>query len=80
MIVSIRVNPRASRNLVKKESDSLKVYLTQPAKNGLANAQLIDLLAKHFNLKKYQIRIIKGSSSRNKLIEIPDASNSTSHK
>ena len=74
MILSIRVIPKASRNLVKKENDSLKVYLTQPAQEGLANKQLVDLLAGYFKVKKYQIKIIKGQNSRNKAVEIDTAS------
>lgn len=54
----------------KKENSYLKVRLTQPARSGLANKQLIELLAKHFNLKKYQIKIIQGEKSRDKVIEI----------
>lgn len=62
----------ASRNLVKQEKDYLKVYLTKPAQDGLANNQLIDLLAEYLNLKKYQIKIIKGQNLREKLVEIYD--------
>jgi len=70
MILNIRVIPRASRNLVKEESPGLKVYLTKPAQDGLANAQLVDLLSRHFKVKKYRVKIIKGEKSRDKLIEI----------
>jgi len=70
VILNIRVIPKASRNLIKKENDSLKAYLTQPAHHGLANKQLIELLARHLKVKKYQIKIIKGEKSRNKVIEI----------
>jgi len=70
MIFSIRVHPKASKNLIKKEANYLKVYLTKPPEDGLANAQLIDILSDYFKVKKYQIKIIKGSTSKNKLIEI----------
>ena len=73
MILSVRVQPKSSRNLVKQENGTLKVCLTKPAESGLANAQLIELLAKHLKVKKYQLKIVKGFSSRNKLIEISDA-------
>lgn len=72
MILNIRAIPKANRNLVKQDKDCLKVYLTQPPENGLANKQLIQVLAEHFNIRKYQIRIIKGGNSRDKLIEISD--------
>ena len=70
MILNIRVTPKASRNLVKPGKDCLKVYLTKPAQDGLANSQLIALLAEYLNLKKYQIKIIKGEKSREKIVEI----------
>ncbi|MFH1398270.1 MAG: DUF167 domain-containing protein [Candidatus Omnitrophota bacterium] len=70
MILRVKVIPKASRNLVKKEGDVLKVYLTKPAYDGLANEQLISLLADHFKVKKYQVIIVKGDKSRNKLVEI----------
>lgn len=70
MILDIRVIPKASRNLVKEENAKFKVYLTKPAEDGLANEQLIELLARHFKVKKYQVRIIKGEKSRNKSVEI----------
>jgi len=54
----------------KKENNSFKAYLTKAAHNGLANKQLIELLANHFKVKKYQIKIIKGEKARNKVIEI----------
>lgn len=73
MIFNIRVSPRASRNRVEQSGNNFKVYLTKPAADGLANNQLIELLSKHFKIKKYQIKIKSGLKSRNKLLEI-DAS------
>lgn len=70
MILDVRVNPRASRNFVKQEGNKLKVYLTQPACEGAANKQLIDLLSAHLKIKKYQIRIKAGAKSRDKLVQI----------
>jgi uncharacterized protein len=70
MIFNVRVNPRASRNRVEQNHDQLKVYLTKPAAEGLANAQLVGLLSAHFKVKKYQIKIKSGEKSRNKLVEI----------
>jgi uncharacterized protein len=70
VIFNIRVIPKSSRNLVKEEGFNIKVYLTKPAYEGLANEQLICSLADHFKVKKYQIKIIKGERSRNKLVEI----------
>lgn len=70
MILNVRVIPKASRSLIKKEGSSLKAYLTMPAQDGKANGQLITLLSEYLRVKKYQIRIIKGEKSRQKLVEI----------
>lgn len=70
MIFDVRVNPGASRNHVERKGNKLKVYLTKPACEGMANKQLIDLLSAHLKIKKYQIRIKAGARSRDKLVEI----------
>jgi uncharacterized protein YggU (UPF0235/DUF167 family) len=62
--------PKSSRNFVKDEEGCLKVYVSKPAQDGLANEQLIEVLAKHLGVKKYQIKIIKGHRARNKIIEV----------
>jgi len=80
MILNIRVIPKASRPRVKQEIGNLKVYLTKPAQNGLANTQLIEILSRHLKVKKYRIKILKGHTSRNKIIEIDDAPEFTHRK
>lgn len=73
MIFNVRVCPRSSRNHVEQNKNNLKVHLTKPACEGEANGQLIDLLSKHFKIKKYQVSIKSGLKSRDKLVQI-DAS------
>lgn len=70
MILSVRVSPKASRNLIKEDGGRLRAYVTKPSRDGLANEQLIELLAEYFHLRKMQVKIIKGHKSRDKLIEI----------
>jgi uncharacterized protein (TIGR00251 family) len=70
MVFNVRVIPKSSRNLVAKDADGFKVHLTKPACDNLANMQLIDLLAEHLGVKKYQIKIIKGEKSRRKHVEV----------
>jgi uncharacterized protein (TIGR00251 family) len=75
MKINVRVVPRASRLEVKNDNGILKVYLTRPAVDQQANTQLIEVLAKHFKAKKYQIEIVQGLNSRNKVIRIEDGAN-----
>ena len=70
MILEVRVIPKSSRNFVKKEKDYFKVHLTKPAQDGLANTKLLELLSEFLNIKKYQIKIIKGHKTRHKLVEV----------
>jgi uncharacterized protein (TIGR00251 family) len=70
MILNIRVIPKASRNLVKEVEGGFKVYLTKPPEDGLANQQLLEVLAEYLKVKRYQIRITNGQKSRDKLVEV----------
>lgn len=80
MILNIRVIPKASRPRVKQESGNLRVYLTKPAQNSLANTQLIEILSDYLKVKKYQIKILKGYTSRNKIIQIDNVPEFTHKK
>ena len=68
-VISVKVIPNAKRNEIKKENEGLKVYLTAPAIEGKANKRLLEILAKHFNCRKSELKIIKGEKTRNKLIK-----------
>ncbi len=72
MIVNVRVIPKASRVSVTPEGAGLKVRLTKPARDGLANAQLIEALAEYYGVKKYRVWIRTGEAARNKIVEIVD--------
>lgn len=69
--LAIHVQPRASRNaVVGWHGDAVKVALTAPPVDGAANAALLALLAGHFGLRKQQVRLLQGDSSRQKLVEL----------
>ena len=70
--INIRVLPRSSCNEVagKMSNGTLKVKLTTPPINGEANKALLKLLAKHFNIPKSKIKIAKGLTNKNKIIQI----------
>jgi len=69
--VEIKVQPRSSRNQISGEQDgALKVKLTAPPVEGAANQALIDFLAHTLKIPKKNIILLRGETSRNKLIEI----------
>jgi len=70
MIVTVKVIPKARRNLIKREPKRLKVYVTAAPYKGKANKAVIELLAEYFGVKFKNINIIKGETSSLKTIEI----------
>lgn len=72
MKIEVKVIPAARKNAIRTESGMFKVYLTAPAVDGKANKALIEFLAEHYQVRKYQIQIIKGLKSRHKVIIIKD--------
>jgi len=70
MKINIKVYPKARQEKVVKEGDTYKVYVNSPPVDGKANKRVIELLAKKFKIKKSQISIIKGETSRGKVVEI----------
>lgn len=66
------VKPNSKKGpLVEIQPDgSLNIYIREIAADGKANAGVIKLLAKHYNVPKTNIIILKGSTSRHKIINI----------
>jgi len=68
---SIRLQPRSSRDeIVGLQGDSLKVRVTAPPVEGMANEALIDFLSDALKVSRRNLCIVSGHSSRTKLIEV----------
>lgn len=73
MRINVRVIPRSSRNMLEwqeGEGGSIRARLTAPPVDGAANAALIEMLSKQLNLPRRNIEIIRGTTGRQKTIEI----------
>jgi len=71
MKIEVRAQPQAKKNKIEELGpQKYKVWLTSPAVEGKANGALIEYLAEHFKIKRRQIKIIRGKTSRDKIIEI----------
>ena len=67
----VRVQPRSKRNAVTKIADgSLKVYVTAPPEDGRANEAVVEAIAEWVGVKRCQVEIIRGATSRNKVVRI----------
>jgi len=71
LVVEIKVIPGSGRNKwIIDKSGTLKCYLKNPPEKGLANKELIKLLAKALGLAQQDVEIIRGVTSRKKHIKI----------
>ena len=48
----------------------LKVYVTAPPEDGRANEAVVEILAKHFGVKRRQVEILAGQTNRNKVVRV----------
>ena len=67
---NIRVTPHARQNKVVECDGVLRVYTTTAPENGRANDAVVKLLAEYFNVPKSRIKIIKGLTSRDKIVTV----------
>ena len=70
MIVNIRVIPRARVQKIVADGDTLRVYTNAAPSDGEANAAVIKMLAKHYDVPKSSIKIVRGATSHDKVVEI----------
>jgi uncharacterized protein len=72
--LAIRVTPGAKRNEIDGflEDGTVRIRLTAPPVEGKANAALIDFLSKVLGVRRSDIEIVAGETSRNKLVAIND--------
>jgi uncharacterized protein (TIGR00251 family) len=80
--ITVKVIPRSSRNEVAgiQEDGTVKIRLTAPPVEGLANNALVEFLADILDIAKSKIEIIGGMTGRNKLITILDLDPETVQK
>ena len=71
MRINVRVIPRAKLNKIEVQPDgTLRVHTTTAPTDGKATADVIRMLAEHYNVPKTSIRLIRGETSRDKVFEI----------
>jgi uncharacterized protein (TIGR00251 family) len=72
MKINITVKPNSTRGpLVEKQNNgSFIVFIREIASDGQANKSLVKILSDYFDTPKTSITIIRGQTSRKKIIEI----------
>jgi uncharacterized protein (TIGR00251 family) len=70
-ILPVRAQPGARKSgLLGEQAGWLKVAVTAPPEDGRANKAIVELLRDVLNLKRSQIELLSGQSSRQKRILI----------
>ena len=70
LLLALRVVPRASREEILADPARLRVRITAPPVDGAANDCLIGFLAREFGVSRARVSLLRGRSSRDKLVRI----------
>ncbi len=71
LTLKVKVEPGSSKSaIVGPYGDGIKVKLTSPPVEGRANKELIDILSKTLKVRKKDIEIVSGQSSKNKVVRL----------
>ena len=70
LLLSVRVQPRASRDELIVDGERLRLRITAPPVDGAANAHLIRYLAKTFGVSPSRVEIVRGLTGRDKTVRI----------
>lgn len=73
MYLKTKVHPNSKKNeVVKKAEDSFEIFVRAKPVEGKANDAALDLLSEHLKVARSKLRLVRGASSRNKIIEMLD--------
>jgi uncharacterized protein YggU (UPF0235/DUF167 family) len=70
MEIKVKVHPESSSNRIIKEKEYFEVFVKAKKKNNLANQAVISLVSKYLSVPPEQIKIIKGKTGKNKILEV----------
>lgn len=71
LVITIRAQPGARRQgIVGAHGDALKIAVTQPPEKGKANDAILTALCKTLGLRRSQIELVSGATSRQKRVAI----------
>ena len=74
-LLRVRLTPRAARSQIDGwDGDLLRVRVTAPPVEGRANDALLRLLAQALDVSPSRLRLVKGQTSREKVIAVEGVS------
>ena len=71
MLLFVKVQPRASLNEIGQPlGNELRVKVTAPPVDSAANEALLDLLAERLDCPRSRVELVRGHTSRHKIIKL----------
>jgi len=71
VLLAVKLQPRASKNEIGEAlGDELRIKVTAPPVDAAANQALIELLADTLECSRGQVELIRGHTSRHKVIKL----------
>jgi len=68
--IEVRVKPRSKREEIREvEKGKLEVRVKEPPEGGKANRRVIELVASYLKIPKSRLRIVRGHTSKEKVLE-----------
>lgn len=71
MIIRVKAHPKSKKELiVKKSDDRFEIFVKEKPENGAANSAVLSLISEYFSVSVKKMRIIRGVTTPNKIIEL----------
>lgn len=70
LVLTVRVQPRASRDELLLDGARLKARITAPPVDGAANAHLLRFIAAEFGVAPSRAELVRGATGREKVVRI----------
>jgi len=72
--LTVKISPNAKKSeIIGFDNSILKIKIQAPPIDGKANEELVRFLSKEWNISKSKIQILKGESSKIKVLEVPNS-------
>lgn len=69
-VIELRVTPKAARNRLIRDGDTIRAYVSVVPEDGKANKAVIALLAKALGVPKSALVLVRGAKARDKAFRI----------
>ncbi|MBD3426204.1 MAG: DUF167 domain-containing protein [Candidatus Omnitrophica bacterium] len=70
MRLEVKVFPKSQREELVEKDGMLKAYVKAAPDKGKANKALVNLVAREYKVKKSDVTIVAGQTSRKKILEV----------